>query len=136
MLSSRWSSWPRDQTQGPLIAGRFFTTEPPGKAISRSISIILSCVPKQVWIISWVYKVANTIVEFWWIVNSDVSKRKMLILFFHCSPCNQIIVTWSQPSNIYKNAWERFIVAVTSVTYLFIFLKLIFVFCFTYIIES
>ena len=28
---SRESSWPRDQTHGSCIAGRFFTAEPPGK---------------------------------------------------------------------------------------------------------
>ena len=37
MPSSRGSSWPRDQThvswKSPALAGRFFTTEPPGKPI-------------------------------------------------------------------------------------------------------
>ena len=28
---SRGSSWPRDWTPAPALAGRFFTTEPPGK---------------------------------------------------------------------------------------------------------
>ena len=31
---SRGSSHPRDQTQVPWLAGRFFTTEPPGKPLS------------------------------------------------------------------------------------------------------
>ena len=29
--TSRGSFWPRDQTRGPCVAGRFCTTEPPGK---------------------------------------------------------------------------------------------------------
>ena len=33
MSSSRGSSQPRDQTCGSCIAGRFFTTEPPGKPL-------------------------------------------------------------------------------------------------------
>ena len=33
MLSSRRSSWPRDQSHVSCIAGRIFTTEPPGKPI-------------------------------------------------------------------------------------------------------
>ena len=36
MLSSRGSSRPRDQTQAFCIAGRFFTTEPPGKPHNSS----------------------------------------------------------------------------------------------------
>ena len=31
MSSSRGSSWPRDRTGDSCLAGRFFTTEPPGK---------------------------------------------------------------------------------------------------------
>ena len=31
MPSSMGSSWPRDQTMSPALAGGFFTTEPPGK---------------------------------------------------------------------------------------------------------
>ena len=30
---SRGSSWPKDQTQGSCIAGKLFTTEPPGKPV-------------------------------------------------------------------------------------------------------
>ena len=32
--SSRGSSWNRDRTQAPCIAGRFFTAQPPGKPLS------------------------------------------------------------------------------------------------------
>ena len=68
MPSSRGSSWPRDRTHISCIAGRFFTTEPPGKpnsvvwklymkvhsleltnvAVSRmNFKIALVCVSKQ-----------------------------------------------------------------------------------------
>ena len=32
IFSFRGSSWPRDQTVSPALAGRFFTSEPPGKS--------------------------------------------------------------------------------------------------------
>ena len=41
--SSRRSSWPRDQTYNSSLAGRFFTTEPPGKPPSDPLSIPASC---------------------------------------------------------------------------------------------
>ena len=34
---SRGSSYPRDQTQVLWLAGRFFTTEPPGKPLSFNV---------------------------------------------------------------------------------------------------
>ena len=43
--SSRGSSSPRDRTPVSCIAGRFFTTEPPGKALISSLQVlgIYSC---------------------------------------------------------------------------------------------
>ena len=40
MSFSRGSSWPRDRTLIAFLAGRFFTTEPPGKA---QISLMAKC---------------------------------------------------------------------------------------------
>ena len=39
---SRWSSWPRDWTtflESPALAGRFFTTAPPGKPIYEMLTL-------------------------------------------------------------------------------------------------
>ena len=41
---SRESSWARDQTHTSCLAGRFFTTEPPGKPIKRIQLITLQWV--------------------------------------------------------------------------------------------
>ena len=38
---SRGSSYPRDQTQVPWLAGRFFTTEPPGKPLSFNVYLLI-----------------------------------------------------------------------------------------------
>ena len=38
---SRGSSWPRDWAQVSCIAGRFFTTEPPGKPLWIFISVLV-----------------------------------------------------------------------------------------------
>ena len=38
---SRGSSHPRDQTQVPWLAGRFFTTEPPGKPLSFNVYLLI-----------------------------------------------------------------------------------------------
>ena len=50
MPSSRGFSQPRDQTQVSCIAGRFFTTEPPGKPPVRSIlSLFIAHQKERVW---------------------------------------------------------------------------------------
>ena len=36
---SKGSSQPRDQTASPTLAGRFFTTEPPGKPLNTDYSL-------------------------------------------------------------------------------------------------
>ena len=36
---SRWSSWPRDQTLVSSLAGRFFTTESPGKPLYKRMNV-------------------------------------------------------------------------------------------------
>ena len=59
---SRGSSQPRDRNHVSCIAGRFFTTEPPGKLMlinSSSFTIFLKCYPFRISIPSyvWVYSV-------------------------------------------------------------------------------
>ena len=40
---SRGSSWPRDRTASPALAGRFYTTEPPGKVLKVKVLVTQSC---------------------------------------------------------------------------------------------
>ena len=50
---SRESSWPRDQTRVSCIsciAGRFFTTEPPGKPIQQVVSAYSNYEHMRIWI--------------------------------------------------------------------------------------
>ena len=45
---SRGYSHPRDQTQVPWLAGRFFTTEPPGKPLSFNVYLLIEdCLSSQ-----------------------------------------------------------------------------------------
>ena len=46
--SSRGSSWPRDWTPVSCIAGRFFTTEPLGKALISSPQVLGICSCREV----------------------------------------------------------------------------------------
>ena len=54
MPSSRESAQPRDRTQVSCIAGRFFTTEPPGKSIKLGYHhLIHEIIKRNKWEIIW-----------------------------------------------------------------------------------